>query len=326
MYSSATARRPRRVPQKSRPTAITVHISPPPDLAPMYSRPTVLHYWSSPEACRVPDRRRSPTNSDHRPTALGNLPAVRATRNPDQRRSPHRCKLKEETKAEESNVWSLHHLPYCCLHASQSLLLQMSGISRPQLSNGQLSDRSNCSIGSILCTVTTSSALLMSTCFSVTSTKDVKGGSSSAFQRASDRPFIARFAQFFAYISYPRRSQQLLHHLHRARPTCQLTLDCDFYSRYVGRGYTGSFPTGITALELLDPVPTSLSLPSTFPASSNSGAGEMQQAFRTRSGAESPGRTLRVPLAPAGGYPGERTRTSGGKLLGIYRTINTMNK
>jgi len=89
-----------------------------------------LPYWSLPEACRV---RRSPTDSDHcimpvpstRPTATGNLPAVRATRNHDRRRSPHRCKLKEETKASPTVTTSSSTLD-CCLHASQSLLLQMS--------------------------------------------------------------------------------------------------------------------------------------------------------------------------------------------------------
>ena len=85
---------------------------------------------SLPEACRVPDQRRSITDQRREITVLCQcrVPDRRrrviwsetdpTTRNPDRRRSPHPCKKEEETKTEESNVWSLHHLPDFGLHAA----------------------------------------------------------------------------------------------------------------------------------------------------------------------------------------------------------------
>ena len=77
-----------------------------------------------------------------RPTATGNLletddkksrPTAITSSMPNQRGNP-----------DESNVWSLHHLPYSCLHAAwQSLLLKMSGSSS---AFQRASWRSNCSI------------------------------------------------------------------------------------------------------------------------------------------------------------------------------------
>ena len=121
----------------------------------------------------------------------------------------------------ESNIWSLHHLPDCCLHASQSLLLQMSGISRYQLSNGR-------QIAQIARLAQFFVYMLLSHFYYRCQAYLV------ILSNGRQIALIARLAQFFAYISYLRQIQQLLHHLHRARPTCQLTLVCDFYSRYVG--------------------------------------------------------------------------------------------